>query len=189
MTSLTLLSDRELLDEVDRNPDAFAVFYRRHLSAVLGFALARANDRELAADLTAEVFAAALESRAAFDSTRGEARPWLCGIAAHKLYDSWRRGVVEATARDRLAMNSIPLDESDLERVDEIATAEAQLGQLAELLDQLSPDVRAAVQARVLDEDEYRDIALRLRCSEQVVRKRVSRGLQSLRTRLRVDDA
>jgi RNA polymerase sigma-70 factor (ECF subfamily) len=39
-----------------------------------------------------------------------------------------------------------------------------------------------ALQARVLDEREYDDIARELRCSEAVVRKRASRALKTLRT-------
>ncbi|CAA9498672.1 MAG: hypothetical protein AVDCRST_MAG53-2278 [uncultured Solirubrobacteraceae bacterium] len=43
---------------------------------------------------------------------------------------------------------------------------------------------RHAVWARVVEEREYVDIARELRCSQSVVRKRVSRGLQGLRTQL-----
>jgi RNA polymerase sigma-70 factor (ECF subfamily) len=40
--------------------DAFAAFYRRHLALVVGFGLGATGDREAAADLAGEVFAAAL---------------------------------------------------------------------------------------------------------------------------------
>ena len=41
-------------------PEAFAVFYRRHVEALLAYFARRTRDAELAADLTAETFAAAL---------------------------------------------------------------------------------------------------------------------------------
>jgi DNA-directed RNA polymerase specialized sigma24 family protein len=41
------------------------------------------------------------------------------------------------------------------------------------------------VQARVIEERPYEEIASELRCSESVVRKRVSRGVQSIRARIR----
>ena len=53
-----------------------------------------------------------------------------------------------------------------------------------ELVDELPGDQREAVRARVIDERDYPDIAKDLRCSEAVVRKRVSRGLGKLRARL-----
>jgi RNA polymerase sigma-70 factor (ECF subfamily) len=48
----------------------------------------------------------------------------------------------------------------------------------------LPNEQRQAIEARVLDEREYPDIADELRCSEALVRQRVSRGLRAVRTRL-----
>jgi DNA-directed RNA polymerase specialized sigma24 family protein len=45
-------------------------------------------------------------------------------------------------------------------------------------------DQRAAVLARVLEEQDYAEIAATARTSESVIRKRVSRGLAGLRTRM-----
>jgi RNA polymerase sigma-70 factor (ECF subfamily) len=42
-----------------------------------------------------------------------------------------------------------------------------------------------AIEAHHLEERGYAEIAAELQCSESVVRKRVSRGLASLRTQLR----
>ena len=43
------------------------------------------------------------------------------------------------------------------------------------------PDQRQAIEKRVLEEEPYGSIAADIGCSEQVVRKRVSRGLATLR--------
>ena len=54
-------SDSALLSAIAaRDGAAFAVFYRRHLPAVLAFLIRETRDREAAADLAAEVFAAVL---------------------------------------------------------------------------------------------------------------------------------
>jgi RNA polymerase sigma-70 factor (ECF subfamily) len=52
---------------------SFALFYRRHVDAMLGFFSRRTRDAELAADLTAETFAAALAGRAQYKPS--SARP------------------------------------------------------------------------------------------------------------------
>jgi RNA polymerase sigma-70 factor (ECF subfamily) len=52
------------------------------------------------------------------------------------------------------------------------------------LVEGLPPDQRDAIRARVIEEREYADIAKDLRCSEAVVRKRVSRALGTLKTQL-----
>ena len=49
------------------------------------------------------------------------------------------------------------------------------------LVEELPPDQRDAIKARVIDGRDYQGIATELRCSEQVVRKRVSRGIAALR--------
>lgn len=174
--------DDDLLTRfVDGDPDAFVAFYRRHMSAVLGFFLRRTGDPELTADLTAEVFAAALLGAERYRPGERPALAWLYGIAAHKLADSRRRGRVEDQARRRLAMEPLAIDDAELERVAEIADD----GTAERALSALPPDQRNAVLARVVDERPYPEIAKQMRCSELLVRQRVSRGLKALRTQIK----
>jgi hypothetical protein len=73
-------TDEQLLAAVDAGePEAFGAFYRRHVTALLGYFLRRTRDAELAADLTAETFAAALDGLRRFDPRRGPAVAWLYG--------------------------------------------------------------------------------------------------------------
>jgi RNA polymerase sigma factor (sigma-70 family) len=173
--------DEELLARfVAGDPQGFVEFYRRHRAAMLAYFLRRTGDVELTADLTAEVFAAALIAARRYRPGSAPALAWLYGIAAKKLADSWRRGRVEAHARRRLALDPIALEDEDLERIPLIAEAVDVVAAVAAL----SEDQRAAVLARVVDERDYAEIAADLACSEMVVRKRVSRGLRVLRERL-----
>lgn len=177
------MDDAELIAATARgDADAFAVLYRRHLPRVVAFALRATGDPEVAADLAGEVFAAALAACARYQPQRDSAAPWLLGIAQNKLRESWRRGRVENATRLRLQMAALPLQDGDLERVEELAA----LGDLdvGTVIDLLPAHERDAVRARVLDERDYRDIAGELECSESVVRQRVSRGLARARRRL-----
>jgi RNA polymerase sigma factor (sigma-70 family) len=162
--------------------DAFSVFYREHLDAVVAFFQRRVRDRELAFDLTAETFAAVVVSAGAYS---GDAPPvaWLFGIARNKLRESLRRDQVAHAARRRLIMEPIVLDDSALERVEERACSGD--GALQRALAELGEDTRAALLARLVEEQEYGEIAARLECSEHVVRQRVHRGLKTLRANLR----
>ena len=49
---------------------------------------------------------------------------------------------------------------------------------------QLPPALRDAVMDRVVEERPYEQIASELRCSESVVRQRVSRALRTLRSQM-----
>lgn len=162
------------------DPAEFAAFYRRHERAVAAFFMRRTGRAELAADLTSEVFAAALLEWRRNGPRRETERGWLFGIAQHKLVDSYRRGAVEDRARRELGMRPTAVSDESLARI-EALTAETPA---LELVHALSAEERAAVTARVIDERSYGEIAAELRLSEQVVRKRVSRALARLRSAL-----
>jgi RNA polymerase sigma-70 factor (ECF subfamily) len=174
-------SDDDLLMATPGSDGAFSVFYRRYERAMLVFFLRRVGEPELAADLTAEVFAAALASCSRYRRGDAPASAWLFAIAQHKLAKSRRRGRVEDVARRRLGMAPVVLEDEELARIERFGAAEdVVIG----LLEQLPAEQREAVRAHVLDERSYGEIAGELRCSEAVVRKRVSRGLARLREEL-----
>jgi hypothetical protein len=66
-------SDEELLDASRREPAAFGVFYGRHAVRMLRYFLGHVGDAEVAADLTAEIFAAALAGAHRFRVRKGPA--------------------------------------------------------------------------------------------------------------------
>jgi RNA polymerase sigma factor (sigma-70 family) len=172
-------SDAQLLAGVAACDErAFSVFYRRHLALVVGWCVRRTGDPELAADLTAEVFAAVLVSAARYEPSHDSAAGWLLGIARNVLGHSVRRGQVDARARERVGGSCLAVEAEDLAIILELA--DGADGLLAEL----PADERTAVRARVIDERDYGEIARSLGCSEMVVRKRVSRGLARLRAGL-----
>jgi RNA polymerase sigma factor (sigma-70 family) len=176
-------SDRDLLNGVaTRDGAAFSAFYRRHVAEVLAYLVRETGDSELAADLAAEVFSSVLLSASRYEAHGESALPWVVGIARHKLLMSWRRRRIEARARHRLGLEPLELDDVALERVEELA--DAGIGRLGQMLDQLPPMERDAVKWHVVDEIGYDEIAAQLNTSEMVVRKRVSRGLGRLRNRL-----
>lgn len=106
--------DAELLSCTSDPAGSFAVFYRRHVDALVRVLARQGADAVDAADLTAETFAAALTARQRFDPSRGPAQAWILGIAAKKLADSRRRIGRETRARRRLALERGELTERDL---------------------------------------------------------------------------
>jgi RNA polymerase sigma factor (sigma-70 family) len=175
-------NDDELLLQTPGDPEAFGAFYRRHVDAVLAFFRVRTGDPEVAADLMAETFAAALLAAPRFKPRREPAVAWLFTIARRKLIDSWRRGRVEDAARRKPGLEPIELDDGGLARIDALIDQERDPVPLTELMKRLPPDQREALRLRVVDERDYVDIARELECSEAVVRQRVSRAARSLRS-------
>ena len=170
-------SDEDLL--LSGDPEDFGRFYDRYVDMLLGYFARRTADPEVAADLTAETFAAALAARKRFRRAATPAVAWLFGIAQHKLTDYRRRGAAEGRMQRRLGMERVPVGEEDRELI-------TMLGRDAawQLIDELPPDQRDAVRAHVLEDRAYSEIAVASDTSEAVVRKRVSRGLGALRAKI-----
>lgn len=175
-------ADVELLADIAGGDDAaFGELYRRYLPIVVRWCWRETRNREVALDLSAEVFAAALGAMGRYRADQGSVGAWLLGIARNKLSESRKRGVVEMSARRRLGVEPAVLTDRDLERVEELVSLNSEV---LERVAQLPANQRAALMARVVDEQSYEEIAARLGCSELAVRQRVSRGLKTLRSQL-----
>ena len=178
--SVRARSDAELLQGTRHDAELFGEFFDRHYSVVLQFFWMRTADAEVAADLTAETFAAALEGLERFDERKGTASSWLFGIADKQLRQWLRRGRVDRRSRDRLHLDPIPFDERGYERVEALRDIGRLVEPLAAALAALPDNIRQAIELRVLDQQEYAAVARRLGCSEGAARVRVSRGLKQL---------
>ena len=175
-----MTTDAELLVSADADPRAFREIYDRYAVNVHVFFVRRCTNRDVALDLTAETFAQAWQSRHRFvDHRDGSLGPWLFGIARNVLTRSVREQRISASACERLGLvrppSTVGPDESWLDELDvDIAAALAAL----------PPLQRRAVELRVIDGLDYRDVSEELDCSPVAARIRVSRGLDSLRSTL-----
>jgi len=179
----TTCSDAELLAAARTEPGAFASFYDRYEAPILGYFMRRTRNPEVAAELAAEVFAAALGNAARFRAAGPTAAGWLFKIAQNVLLKSLRKGRVEEAARRRAGMAlQLQLGSASLERIDAMVASDVWV---RELLDRLPVDQRDAVRAHILDDCSYEQIASKSGASEAAIRQRVSRGLATLRRDLR----
>src|SRR5215208_6705886 len=138
------------------SPVEIEELYRSHARRIAGYLMRATGDAEVAADLTAETFAAALVARGRYRPELGAPTAWLYAIAANKLKDWRRRGYAEDRARRRLRIERPALSEADAAEFNRLAgevTATA-------LLEVLPVEQRSAVQARVLDDRAYGEIAV-----------------------------
>jgi hypothetical protein len=102
---------------MDRLADdhSIAELYARHEETVLRFFMERVRAPDLAADLTAETFAAALAAR--FDPARQPELDWLLALANSQLLRAYRVGEVDRAARERLRVAPVTVDARTLDRV------------------------------------------------------------------------
>lgn len=176
------LSDAALLRDRLKPADTFSVFYRRHARGVLAYCARQGLSAHDAADVTADVFVAALCGRYRFKPELGDsATPWLYAIATNVMAGRHRRSARERAAHERLGERPIDLTERD---VAEYAELRAEVDHALSVIGDLPEAQRSAVLARHIGDADYVDLAEREGVSEQVVRQRVSRALSTVRERM-----
>jgi RNA polymerase sigma-70 factor, ECF subfamily len=129
------------------------VLYDKAVDEVYGYILARCRNREVAEDVTADVFTAAVEA-VRRDSVADLTTAWLIGIARHKLVDHWRRA-----EREQRRLHAVADDPTvAAPRVD---TWDVELDVLAarDALGQLGAHHRSALVLRYLDGLPVPDVA------------------------------
>jgi RNA polymerase sigma factor (sigma-70 family) len=155
--------------------------YRRHGRTVYTFAL-RAAGRDLAEELTQDVFVAAWSSAARFDRSRGSLAGWLLGIARHKVVDALRQRERASARLQRAAALGGPAPASDVDRL-------ADRLMVAQGLDQLRPEVREVVKLAFHSDLTHEQIAELTGRPLGTVKAQIRRSLATLRRHLEGIDA
>jgi RNA polymerase sigma factor (sigma-70 family) len=83
----------------------FASIYDAHAADVLRVASSVLGDRQLAEDVTHEVFLRLWRRPESFDPRRGDLQPFLRGMARNGAIDAWRRKASARRTRERLALD------------------------------------------------------------------------------------
>src|SRR4051812_45354830 len=137
--------------QIAYDPAALEAFYREHVEAVERFVARRIGDPHLVADLTAEVFLAAIDAAPSYRTARGEPRAWLFGIARNIVASEFRRAGRERRAHERIDARRM-LDGDDIARMQERIDAGAQARELYAALDALPAGERAVFELTALDD-------------------------------------
>ncbi len=161
------VSDGAAIADSRRRPDAFHVLFDRHYERVRRYAWARIGPA--GEDVAAEAFAVAFAGRGRYDVTRGDALPWLLGIATNLI----RRQHREERRRLRLLAalaGERPPDPAAAAIDPELATA----------LGRLHRRDRDVLVLYAVAELSYAEIAEALGIAEGTVRSRLHRARRIL---------
>ncbi|MGW4378591.1 RNA polymerase sigma factor [Kitasatospora sp. NPDC004531] len=160
-------------------PDGFGTFYRQHVNAILDFVTRRVSDPHLAADLTADIFVAALEAAGSYRPERGTAVGWLYGIARYVIAGHRRGDHRERRAIGRLSGRRL-LDEEDILALEERIDAQRAVRDLAQQHAGLSAPLREVLDLVVMDGLTTAEAAQALNISQATVRVRLHRARRRL---------
>jgi RNA polymerase sigma factor (sigma-70 family) len=173
----------EQLRWIGTDPDLFEAFYREHVEDLQRFVARRVGDRERAADLTAEIFLAAIDSAHRYRPRRGAPKAWLYGIARVLVANDRRRLGRQRAGEERLRGSAL-LDEEDAARMDARLDAAAQSRRLYEAMDRLPEAERAVLELVALDELTVAEAAAAAGVRPVTARVRLHRARRKLREEL-----
>ena len=168
---------------IGTDPDALEAFYRQHVAAVQRFVARRVSDPEHAADLTGDVFLAAIGAAGSYTPARGAPVAWLFGIARHVVADDLRRRARELRATGRLAGRR-PLQPDALARARERLDAERESRRMYAALARLPEPQRAVLELVALDGLGLAEAAIVLGVKPVTARVRLHRARKFLHTQL-----
>ncbi|GAB3047066.1 sigma-70 family RNA polymerase sigma factor [Intrasporangium mesophilum] len=163
------------LARIAADPDAFEAFYREHLVTVRRFVARRVEDPHLAADLTAEVFLAAIDSASSYRPDRGAPAAWLVGVARHVVTKEFRRQARERRIAGRVSGRRL-LDSDSITRIEEQIDAERDARNLYSALAALPRRERELMELVAIDGLSVTEAAAVLGVKPGTARVRLHRG-------------
>ncbi|MEW9556382.1 RNA polymerase sigma factor [Nonomuraea sp. NPDC050783] len=169
--------------------EALKLLHRRHAPWLRARLARRCADMDLVEDAIQDTFVAIWRDAHRYRAAEGEASAWIWTIAIRRLISALRqsRAAPPVTALDDVhtpkAFRSGARQASYLitESAEDAVLVGVEHGDLAAALDRLSADLRAALQATVLDGLTTREAAHLLGIPEGTVKTRVMRAKAQLR--------
>lgn len=161
----------------------FEAFYREHVHQVMRFIARRVGDPQLVADLTADVFLAAVESARGYRASRGAPLAWLYGVARNVVAYDRRRRARYWKAAQRVSGRAALADTDIAAMVDRI-DAEARSRELYRAMAELSAKDRAVLELVALDGLDVGDAAVALGIRPGTARARLHRARKAMRARV-----
>ncbi|MCT9106193.1 RNA polymerase sigma factor [Streptomyces mirabilis] len=174
-------SDGELLRAIAADTDrrAFEELYRRYAPWLTARLRGRCADAGVVDDVVQETFLAIWRGTAHYRE-EGDAAGWLWRIGSRRLIDTLRGDGARGRLRQTLARFRHRHEASAEERV----LAGVEHGDLAGALIRLSPELRAVLQATVIDGLTTREAAVLLGIPPGTVKTRALRARKQLREEL-----
>jgi RNA polymerase sigma-70 factor, ECF subfamily len=163
-----------LLAVADRDMGAFRALYDRHAGWLAIRLARRCNDRDLVADAVQDTFVAVWQKPGGFRGD-GEIAAWLWGIAIRRLVSRLRAGGGGVA----VSGHAEPAPAAE----DQVLLS-VEYGDIGQALARLSPEMRAVIQAVVLDGLTAREAAHLLHVPVSSVKTRLYRAKAHLRAAL-----
>lgn len=176
MTPEQLTEEGQLIEASRKDISAFAPLYNRYYQRMLAFIYNRVEEKEMAYELTAQVFYKALSKLSSYRPTGVPFSAWLFRIAANEVNDLHRNGKSKRV---------VVVDENTLrdlqDSVDESRHTDAEL---FKALQTLSEEEMQLVEMRFFEKRPFAEVSDILGITESAAKQRLYKILEKLKNKL-----
>lgn len=173
------MRDRKYIDRFQSGDfDAFGVLYDRYIDKIFAFIYRKTWEKELAEDLTSQVWMKALKSLEFFaEKENAGFKSWIYRIAQNTVIDHYR------TAKTQLDLDSI-YDEWISPNLAKYIDDKDTLQRVQQYLHHIKPIEREIVILRIWDDLSYKEIAEVCEKKEDSCKKIFSRALKKIQANI-----
>jgi RNA polymerase sigma-70 factor (ECF subfamily) len=182
--------EREIIKQAQTDPEVFGRIFDAYYPKIFNYCLRRVQNRQVAEDLTSEIFFKALNNLKKFQWQNVPFGAWLFRIASNEVINYYRKGLNKTTSLDQL-QESIGFDAGGSENAaTELMEQEQQKERFAafaiiqEKVKLLPEHYREALSLRYFEKFSITDIAQILDKPEGTVKSLLSRGTDLLQAEL-----
>jgi RNA polymerase sigma factor (sigma-70 family) len=180
---MTIAQQKELLEEVQQSPQAFAKVFDVFYQQIFNYVLRRTGDYQLTCDITAETFLKAFLNINKFTWRGISLSAWLFRIATNEMNYYFRKKRYEpqhlSQLKDLASVSHNPLD--DRTAAEQHLKEMQDFARVRRALEKLDIKYQEVISLRYFEEKDNRSISEILGKPEGTIKSLLSRGLEKLR--------
>lgn len=169
----------EQVKAAQADPKKFEIIYKLYYARIVGYVYQRVDSKDLAYEITAQVFYSALNNLSKFKAQGVPFGAWLFRIAGNELNQWFRKNKAQRTINiDEEAMNNLK------QEVDERTSANIDKG-LFQALEELEADELELIDMRFFENRPFNEICEITGMGESACKMRIYRILEKLKTKIK----
>ena len=138
---------------------------KHYYREVLGYVYNRSNNKEVAMDITQEIFVSMLQSIEKFDDSKSTFRTWMYSIASRRIADYYRSPVHKNSLLEVLDTTFL-----DDEKVNPATLQSVEINEINEFVDSLDQDRREIFRLKIFGDFTFSKIAEKMDMPESTVK-------------------
>ena len=177
-------NEKEILLQIRKDPQAFALIYDRHYTEIFSYVFHRLGKYEAARDITAESFLKAFQKINSFEWKGIPVSAWLFRIATNEINQYFRKEKYTPAYITTEIFAQFPYEEgieTEKAALEKAMKENEEFLQVQKHLLELDNKYQEVIALRFFEEKSIKEISAILNKNEGTVKSLLSRGLEKLR--------